>query len=121
MDLTPSDEVSAIAELARGPGLEKLSPAARSAEAAAQVDGAVERRGDRATIYYYYRSKHEIFIDLIQQTVEEVVVLAESVAKSDPSATERLRDIFVKTLDADLFLHGALTDRMREGERAAGR
>ena len=47
-----------------------------------------------------YAGKHEIFIDLIQQAVEEVVLLAENVAASGQSATERLRDVFVKTLDA---------------------
>jgi len=68
---------------------------------AASINDIAERfGGDRASIYYYYASKHEIFIDLIQQAVEEVVVLAENVANSGLSATERLRDIFVKTLDA---------------------
>jgi TetR/AcrR family transcriptional regulator, cholesterol catabolism regulator len=56
--------------------------------------------GDRASIYYYYASKHEIFIDLIRQAVEEVVLLAEGIATSGQRATVRLRDVFVKTLDA---------------------
>ena len=43
MDLTPPDELIAVAELARGLGLEKLAPAARPAEAAGQVDSAVWR------------------------------------------------------------------------------
>ena len=43
MDLTPSDELTAVAELARSLGLERLSPAARPAEAAGQVGGAVWR------------------------------------------------------------------------------
>jgi AcrR family transcriptional regulator len=68
---------------------------------AASVNDIAERfGGDRASIYYYYAGKHEIFIDLIQQAVEEVVLLAENVAASGQSATERLRDVFVKTLDA---------------------
>jgi TetR/AcrR family transcriptional regulator, cholesterol catabolism regulator len=68
---------------------------------AASVNDIAERfGGDRATIYYYYGSKHEIFIDLIEQAVEEVVLLAEEIARSGHSAAVRLRDVFARTLDA---------------------
>lgn len=68
---------------------------------AASINDIAERfGGDRASIYYYYASKHEIFIDLIRQAVEEVVLLAEGVARSGQPATARLRDVFVKTIDA---------------------
>jgi TetR/AcrR family transcriptional regulator, cholesterol catabolism regulator len=68
--------------------------------AASVNDIAARFGGDRASIYYYYGSKQDIFIDLIQQAVDEVVLLAEEVAESGRSATERLRDVFAKTLDA---------------------
>lgn len=43
MELTQSDELEAVAELARGLGLDRLYPAARQAEAAGQVDEGVWR------------------------------------------------------------------------------
>ena len=68
---------------------------------AASINDIAERfGGDRASIYYYYASKHEIFIDLIRQAVEEVVLLAEGVASAGQPATVRLRDVVVKTIDA---------------------
>jgi AcrR family transcriptional regulator len=68
---------------------------------AASINDIAERfGGDRASIYYYYAGKHEIFIDLIQQAVEEVVLLAEDVAGSEQPATVRLKDLAVKTVDA---------------------
>jgi AcrR family transcriptional regulator len=68
---------------------------------AASINDIAERfGGDRASIYYYYAGKHEIFIDLIQQAVQEVVLLAEGVARSEQPAMVRLKDLAVKTVDA---------------------
>ena len=58
MDLTPSDELIAVAELARSLGLEVLSPAARSAEAAGQVDGAVWRALTESGLVAGLRAEH---------------------------------------------------------------
>jgi alkylation response protein AidB-like acyl-CoA dehydrogenase len=58
VDLTPSDELIAVAELARHLGLEKLSPAARSAEEAGQVDGAVWRALTESGLVAGLRAEH---------------------------------------------------------------
>lgn len=54
---------------------------------------------DRATVYYYYGSKQEIYLDLIRQAVEQIVVIAEAAAVDPAPATVRLRLLFEATLD----------------------
>ena len=67
---------------------------------AASINDIAERYGgDRATIYYYYGSKHEIFIDLIQEAVKEVVQVAEEVANSDESAAGRFERLISTTME----------------------
>lgn len=56
--------------------------------------------GDRASIYYYYKNKHEIFIDLIMRSVEEVVLLAETIASSDEPTLDRLEHVLRSTMAA---------------------
>src|SRR6266851_5116876 len=47
---------------------------------ATSVNDIAERLGtDRASVYYYYGSKQEIFLALVRHAVEEVVVVAESI------------------------------------------
>ena len=54
---------------------------------------------DRASVYYYYGSKHEIYLDLIRQAVEQIVATAEAAAVDTAPATVRLRHLFVATMD----------------------
>lgn len=62
-------------------------------------DIAASLGSDRASIYYYYGSKQEIYLDLIRRAVEEIVVIAETAAVDSGPATVRLRDLFEATLD----------------------
>jgi AcrR family transcriptional regulator len=68
-------------------------------QAASVNDIAEAYGGDRATVYYYYGSKHEIFIDLIKEAVREVVEAAESIADADESAARRLERLIATTAD----------------------
>jgi TetR/AcrR family transcriptional regulator, cholesterol catabolism regulator len=54
---------------------------------------------DRASIYYYYGSKQELYVDLIRRATEQIVVIAETIAAEDAPASVRLRDLFEATLD----------------------
>jgi TetR/AcrR family transcriptional regulator, cholesterol catabolism regulator len=69
-------------------------------QAASMSDIAERFGGDRASVYYYYGSKHEIFIDLIRQAVEEVVLNAEAVAAMPQPADERLATLLSTTMAA---------------------
>ena len=67
---------------------------------ATSVNDIAARMGsDRATVYYYYGSKQEIYYDLIRQAVEQIVAIAETVAVDPAPATVRLRQLFEETLD----------------------
>jgi len=67
---------------------------------ATSVNDIAARLGsDRASVYYYYGSKQEIYLDLIRRAVEEIVVLAETTATGSGPATVRLRHLFETTLD----------------------
>jgi TetR/AcrR family transcriptional regulator, cholesterol catabolism regulator len=67
---------------------------------ATSVNDIAARMGsDRATVYYYYGSKHEIYLDLIRQAVEQIVVIAETAAIDPAPATVRLRLLLEATLD----------------------
>jgi AcrR family transcriptional regulator len=46
---------------------------------------------DRATLYYYYPNKDELFRDVVIEAVESNVVLAERIAASSDTASEKLR------------------------------
>lgn len=67
---------------------------------ATSVNDIAARLGsDRASVYYYYGSKQEIYLDLIRHAVEQIVVLAETTAAGSGPATVRLRQLFETTLD----------------------
>jgi TetR/AcrR family transcriptional regulator, cholesterol catabolism regulator len=67
---------------------------------ATSVNDIAARLGsDRASVYYYYGSKQEIYLDLIRRAVEQIVVLAETTAADSGPATVRLRHLFETTLD----------------------
>jgi AcrR family transcriptional regulator len=68
---------------------------------AASINDIAERLGtDRASVYYYYGSKHEIFLALVRQAVEDVVQIAESAAAATDSSTSRLRRLIQSQLAA---------------------
>jgi TetR/AcrR family transcriptional regulator, cholesterol catabolism regulator len=68
---------------------------------ATSVNDIAERLGtDRASVYYYYGSKQEIFLALVRHAVEEVVVVAESIAASPESSTVRLKRLLRSALEA---------------------
>jgi alkylation response protein AidB-like acyl-CoA dehydrogenase len=81
VDLTPPEELIAVAELARRLGLEKLSPVARSAEAAGRVDGAVWRALTESGLVAGLRAEHggDGLIDAATQ-----MATAENLAYGDP-------------------------------------
>lgn len=45
---------------------------------------------DRASIYYYYSSKQELFLDLVSRAVTDVVEAAEAIEATGDSPTQRL-------------------------------
>ena len=66
---------------------------------AASINDIAERYGgDRASVYYYYASKHEIFIDLIREAIKEVVEAAEEVANANESAARRFGRLISTTM-----------------------
>lgn len=62
-------------------------------------DIAARMGSDRASVYYYYGGKQEIYLDLIRRAVEQIVVIAETTADEIGPATVRLRNLFEATLD----------------------
>lgn len=67
---------------------------------ATSVNDIAARMGsDRATVYYYYGSKQDIYLDLIRQAVEQIVVIAETAAVDSAPATIRLRQLFEAILE----------------------
>jgi AcrR family transcriptional regulator len=68
---------------------------------ATSINDIAERMGaDRATVYYYYGSKQEIFLALVRQAVEEIVLVAEAIANSGESAAVRLQRLVQSQLEA---------------------
>jgi TetR/AcrR family transcriptional regulator, cholesterol catabolism regulator len=68
---------------------------------ATSIHDIAERMGtDRASVYYYYGSKQEIFLALVRQAVEEIVLAAESIAGSGQSPTARLQRLVQSQLEA---------------------
>jgi AcrR family transcriptional regulator len=68
---------------------------------ATSIHDIAERMGtDRASVYYYYGSKQEIFLALVRQAVEEIVLAAEGIAGSGQSPTARLQLLLQSQLEA---------------------
>ena len=59
-------------------------------EGASINDIAAAVGSDRASVYYYYESKEEIFLDLVSRAVTEVVVAAEAIEASPAGPADRL-------------------------------
>jgi AcrR family transcriptional regulator len=69
-------------------------------ESASINDIAVRLGNDRASVYYYYGSKQEIFLAIIHHAIVENVAVAESIACSDEPAAARLQRLLQSLLDA---------------------
>jgi TetR/AcrR family transcriptional regulator, cholesterol catabolism regulator len=68
---------------------------------ATSINDIAERMGaDRASVYYYFGSKQEIFLALVRQAVEEVVLLAEGIAAEDGPSADRLERLVRSQLAA---------------------
>ena len=63
-------------------------------------DIAVAVGSDRASLYYYYASKQELFLDVVRRALDELAALAEEVAASPGPAPEQLRRLVRGQLDA---------------------
>ena len=63
-------------------------------------DVAAEFGSDRASVYYYYGSKEEIFLELVREVVEELVLIAEAISASQDPAGARLAGIIEALFDS---------------------
>jgi TetR/AcrR family transcriptional regulator, cholesterol catabolism regulator len=82
--------LAAAAEVFKDKGLEATS-----------INDIAERMGsDRASVYYYFAGKQEIFLALVRQAVEEIVVASEAIAASGGPAAGRLERLVQSQLEA---------------------
>ena len=82
--------LAAAAEVFKAQGLEATS-----------INDIAERMGsDRASVYYYFGSKQEIFLALVRQGVEEIVVASEAIAASGGPPAARLERLVQSQLEA---------------------
>src|SRR5437762_2592611 len=54
---------------------------------------------DRASIYYYFGSKQDLFREIVREAAQEAVEAAERIAANDASAEEKLREAFRSVLE----------------------
>lgn len=73
---------------------------AKGYEAASMNDIAVRSGGDRASLYYYFGSKHEIFTELVRQAVSDNVAHAEGLAGAEGPAVQRMRRLIVGLVES---------------------
>ncbi|HEY1970730.1 MAG TPA: TetR/AcrR family transcriptional regulator [Pseudonocardia sp.] len=73
---------------------------AKGYQAMSMTDIAHRLGGDRASVYYYFESKQEIFLGLVEQAVRSNVELVELTAGSPDTATERLRRVIESLADS---------------------
>lgn len=71
----------------------------RGFEATSLKDVAERLGTDRASLYYYFASKTELFQLVTQQAVEQVVSAAERTSASEGDAVTRLRELIITTLE----------------------
>jgi AcrR family transcriptional regulator len=69
-------------------------------ERANMGDVAAEAGGDRASVYYYFKGKHELFHAVIIDAVEHLVHAAERIAAADVPSAERVRQLVAELMQA---------------------
>jgi TetR/AcrR family transcriptional regulator, cholesterol catabolism regulator len=69
-------------------------------ERASMNDVATEAGADRASVYYYFKGKHELFHAVIIEAVQHLVDSAEHIAAADVSAAEKVRDLVAELMRA---------------------
>ena len=69
-------------------------------ERASMNDVAMEAGADRASVYYYFKGKHELFHAVIIDAVQHLVDSAERIAATDVPAAERVRRLVVELMQA---------------------
>jgi len=62
-------------------------------ERASMNDVATEAGADRASVYYYFKGKHELFHAVIIDAVQHLVDSAERIAAADVPASEKVREL----------------------------
>lgn len=63
-------------------------------------DIVTEFGGDRASVYYYYSSKEEIFHELVGEVIAGMVTSAEALAASDNPVADKLAQLIEDVFDA---------------------
>ena len=71
---------------------------AKGFDGASINDVAAESGTDRATVYYYFAGKRELFHAMITDAVESNVVTAEEIASSEGGAADKLRTLVTALL-----------------------
>jgi AcrR family transcriptional regulator len=94
-------------------------------QAASMNDIAIRSGGDRASLYYYFGSKQEIFTELVRRAAVENVAYAESMATEAGGTVQRLRRLIVGLVESYErhypYLHLYVQEDMRRlPERASG-
>jgi AcrR family transcriptional regulator len=69
-------------------------------QSASMNDIATRSGSDRASLYYYFGSKQEIFGELVRQAVTDNVARAEAVAATNDSSVTRLRNMIVSLIES---------------------
>lgn len=98
-------------------------------DAASINDIAAELGSDRASVYYYYSNKDEIFHDLVGRFIEEVVVETQAIAATDATATEKLAQLIELVMDSYeknypyqyIYIQEDMTRRSRRETKSAAR
>jgi AcrR family transcriptional regulator len=73
---------------------------AKGFQAVRMDDVAEQLEVDRATLYYYFGNKQQLFREVIIEAVEANVAVARAVAASDEPARNKLRSLLVWLLDS---------------------
>jgi AcrR family transcriptional regulator len=63
-------------------------------------DVATEAGADRASVYYYFKGKHELFHAVIIDAVQHLVDAAERIAAADVPAAEKVRELVAELMRA---------------------
>lgn len=100
---------------------------AKGYEAVSMNDIALLAGADRASLYYYFGSKQEIFTELVRRAVSDNVAYAEGLVAATGSAIQRLRQLIVGLVESYEqhypYLHLFVQEdvrRLQEGVADAG-